>query len=307
MSQPTQQRIDDDRRAAQRERMGSAKGFVAALDQSGGSTPKALALYGIAPQTYQGEEEMFELVHRMRTRIMTSPAFTGERILAAIMFSQTMDRQVAGRLTGDYLWDVKGVVPILKVDVGLAERADDVQLMKPNPGLPRLLERAVSRRVFGTKMRSVVHAANPSGIADLLDQQVATARAIVEAGLVPIIEPEISIEAPDKAAAEELLLAGLAARLDALPTEATVMLKLTIPEEPDLYAPLIAHPRVLRVVALSGGYTRQDACRRLARNKGMIASFSRALTQGLTVDQSEAAFDATLAAAIEEIYAASIT
>lgn len=294
-------------RSAQRTKISDAAGFIAALDQSGGSTPKALKLYGVEESAYQDEEQMFDLVHEMRTRIITSPAFSGDQILAAILFEQTMDRQIEGRYTADYLWQVKNVVPFLKVDKGLAPTADGAQVMKPMPGLAELLDRANERGIFGTKMRSVIHEANQAGIDAVLDQQFEIAQQIVAAGLVPIIEPEVSIDAPDKAAAEDLLLAGLTSRLALLPASSSVMLKLTLPEQDDLYRPLLSDERMLRIVALSGGYSRDEACARLARNHGMTASFSRALTQGLTAQQSQQEFDDTLAAAIAQIYAASLT
>lgn len=294
-------------RSAQRTKISDAAGFIAALDQSGGSTPKALKLYGVEESAYQDEEQMFDLVHEMRTRIITSPAFSGDQILAAILFEQTMDRQIEGRYTADYLWQVKNVVPFLKVDKGLAPTADGAQVMKPMPGLAELLDRANERGIFGTKMRSVIHEANQAGIDAVLDQQFEIAQQIVAAGLVPIIEPEVSIDAPDKAAAEDLLLAGLTSRLALLPAGSSVMLKLTLPEQDDLYRPLLSDERILRIVALSGGYSRDEACARLARNHGMTASFSRALTQGLTAQQSQQEFDDTLAAAIAQIYAASLT
>jgi fructose-bisphosphate aldolase class I len=285
----------------------TGNGFIAALDQSGGSTPKALALYGIGEDAWSSEDEMFDLMHAMRTRIMTSGAFDGDRVLGAILFEQTMDRQVEGRGTADYLWNVKRVVPFLKVDKGLADAADGVQLMKPIPGLRELCERAVGLGVFGTKMRSVVQRADATGVRAIVDQQFEVASDIIDAGLVPIIEPEVDIHSPDKQAAEELLREAIVTHLDALRADRIVMLKLSIPTVDDFYADLIAHPRVLRVVALSGGYPRDEANERLSRQHGMIASFSRALTEGLSADQSDAAFDATLAATIDGIYAASIT
>jgi fructose-bisphosphate aldolase class I len=291
----------------QHDRVQSAKGFIAALDQSGGSTPKALALYGIKPDTYAGDAAMFDLVHAMRTRIVTSPAFTGERILGAILFEQTMDREVEGRGTADYLWSVKQVVPFLKIDKGLADEANGAQMMKPNPGLDALLARARAKGVFGTKMRSVIKTANAQGINDVVDQQFTVGKQILAAGLVPIIEPEVDIRATDKAGAETLLKAALLKQLDALPAGQKVMLKLTIPSVDDFYADLVKHPKVLRVVALSGGYARDEANALLARNHGVIASFSRALTEGLTAQQSDAEFNQALDAAIASIYKASIT
>jgi fructose-bisphosphate aldolase class I len=285
----------------------SAQGFIAALDQSGGSTPKALKLYGIEEDAWSNDDEMFDLMHAMRTRIMTSPAFTGDRILGAILFEQTMDREVEGRGTADYLWSVKNVVPFLKVDKGLADAADGAQIMKPIPDLAALCERAVGLGVFGTKMRSVVQLANGAGVNAVVDQQFEVAEEIIAAGLVPIIEPEVDIHSPEKEAAEGLLRDRIAMRLDALSEDQLVMLKLTIPTVDDFYAPLIEHPRVLRVVALSGGYPRDEANERLSRQPGMIASFSRALTEGLSAGQSDDEFNSTLASTIDGIFAASIT
>jgi len=285
----------------------TGKGFIAALDQSGGSTPKALALYGIEESEYSNETEMFDLMHAMRTRIMTSPAFTGERIMGAILFEQTMDRQVEGRGTAEYLWNVKQVVPFLKVDKGLADEANGVQMMKPMPGLDELLARAVANGVFGTKMRSVIKLADEGGVKGIVDQQFEVGRQIIAAGLVPIIEPEIDINSPQKAEAEALLRTAILEQLNALNDDQNVMLKLTLPDEDNFYRSLIGHPRVVRVVALSGGYHRDDANERLARNNGMIASFSRALTEGLTAQQSDAEFNAMLDATIQGIYDASLT
>jgi fructose-bisphosphate aldolase class I len=282
-------------------------GFIAALDQSGGSTPKALKLYGIAESAYSGDVQMMDLIHAMRSRIITSPSFNGDRILAAILFENTMDRDIQGRPTAEYLWDVKKVVPILKVDKGLEAEANGVQLMKPMPDLDQLLARAKAKGIFGTKMRSVIKQANPAGIQAIVDQQFEIGRQIIAAGLVPIIEPEVDIHCPDKAAAEGLLKAAIVAALDKLPEGQLVMLKLTIPTKDNLYADCIAHPRVLKVVALSGGYSRDEANARLARQKNMVASFSRALTEGLTAQQSDAEFDAALDEAIESIYQASKT
>jgi fructose-bisphosphate aldolase class I len=293
--------------AQQHEKVRSASGFIAALDQSGGSTPKALSLYGIAPDSYAGEWQMFDLMHSMRTRIVTSSVFRGDRILGAILFEQTMDREIEGRGSADYLWSVKQVVPFLKVDKGLAEEANGVQLMKAIPDLDQLLERARAKGIFGTKMRSVVKHADARGIDDVVDQQFDVGRQILAAGLVPIIEPEVDIHASDKAGAERLLKAAIVRRLDALGPQQQVMLKLTIPSVDDFYAELIRHPSALRVVALSGGYTREEANRLLARNHGLIASFSRGLTEGLTVQQSDEAFDRALDAAIASIYQASCT
>ena len=292
---------------AQLSRMATGSGFVAALDQSGGSTPGALTRYGIEPERYSGDAEMFELIHRFRTRIMTSPAFTGQRILAAILFEQTMDRDLDGLGIPDYLWQRRQIVPVVKVDQGLAEAADGVRLMKPLTALDALLVRAGERNVFGTKMRSLVQSGNQTGIDAVLDQQFEVATRILDAGLVPILEPEVDIKAPDKSTAEAMVTAGILERLPDLPSDAQVMLKLTIPSEANLYIELINHPRVLRVVALSGGYSRADANRLLAANTGLIASFSRALTEGLAVSMTAAEFDAALAASIDSIYAASIT
>jgi len=282
-------------------------GFIAALDQSGGSTPKALRLYGIPESEYSGEAAMFDLVHAMRTRIITSPSFNGDRILAAILFEMTMDRDIEGRPTAEYLWEVKRVVPILKVDKGLAEESNGVQLMKPMPKLDELLARAKAKGIFGTKMRSVIKQANPQGIKAVVGQQFELAARIIAAGLVPIIEPEVDIKCPDKAAAEDLLHAEIMAHLDRLPEGQLVMLKLTLPEKDNLYADCIAHPRVLKVVALSGGYSREEANERLARQHDMVASFSRALTEGLTAQQSQAEFDKALDASIQSIFDASKT
>lgn len=282
-------------------------GFIAALDQSGGSTPKALKLYGIADNAWSNDAGMMDLIHAMRTRIITSPSFGGNRILAAILFENTMDREIQGRPTADYLWNVKKVVPILKVDKGLEAEANGVQLMKPMPDLDRLLARAKAKGIFGTKMRSVIKQANPAGIRAVVEQQFAVARQIIAAGLVPIIEPEVDIKCPDKAAAEDLLKAEIMTRLNSLPAGDLVMLKLTLPDRDNLYAECIKHPRVLKVVALSGGYSREDANVRLARQKGMVASFSRALTEGLTAQQSDAEFNTALDGAIESIYQASKT
>ncbi len=293
--------------AQQLEKIRSGKGFIAALDQSGGSTPKALRLYGIQEGTYAGEQAMFDLIHAMRTRIVTSPAFGGDRILGAILFEQTMDRDVEGRGTADYLWSVKQVVPFLKVDKGLADEANGAQMMKPMPGLDALLARAREKGVFGTKMRSVIKHADAKGIEDVVAQQFTFGRQILAAGLMPIIEPEVDIHATDKPGAERLLEASLRKQLDALPADQQVMLKLTIPSVDDFYTGLVRHPRVLRVVALSGGYSRDEANRLLARNHGVVASFSRALTEGLTAQQSDAEFNRALDASIASIYAASIT
>lgn len=288
-------------------KMTSGKGFIAALDQSGGSTPKALSLYGVDPGSYSGEAQMYDLIHAMRTRIVTSPAFTGERILGAILFEQTMDREVEGRGTADYLWSVKQVVPFLKVDKGLADEANGTQVMKPMPGLDALLARAKTKGIFGTKMRSVIKSANAKGIDDVVEQQFAVGKQILAAGLMPIIEPEVDIKAVDKAGAEKLLEAAIVEHLDALPAGQKVMLKLTLPSVDDFYANLVKHPKVMRVVALSGGYSRDEADALLARNHGVIASFSRALTEGLTAQQSNDQFNKELGVAIGNIYQASIT
>lgn len=291
----------------QAKRMTDGKGFIAALDQSGGSTPKALALYGIEKDRYSTEEEMFDLVHEMRTRIITSPAFSQDRILGAILFEQTMDRDIDGKKTADYLWDVKGVVPFLKVDKGLADLENGVQLMKPNPGLDDLLKRAVERHIFGTKMRSVIKELNPAGIKTLVAQQFEVGKQILAAGLMPIIEPEVDIHAEKKAEIEEVLKTDILSELDKLPEGEQIMLKLTIPTVPNTYAELIAHPKVMRVVALSGGYSREESNELLAKNKGLIASFSRALAEGLFADQSDEEFNKILKDTTDGIYEASIT
>lgn len=287
--------------------MKNGKGFIAALDQSGGSTPKALALYGISENSYANEEEMFTLVHMMRTRIITSPAFTSEHILGAILFEQTMDRKVEGLYTADYLWEKKGIVPFLKVDKGLDALADGVQLMKPNPELDDLLKKANEKNIFGTKMRSVIKEANPEGIKKVVDQQFEIARQISAAGLVPIIEPEVDIHSVDKEKSEAILKAELLRHLDLLSENEPVMLKLSIPTVDNFYAELIRHPRVLRVVALSGGYTQEEANEKLARNYGLIASFSRALSEKLSANQNDDVFNEALKDAVQKIYDASIT
>jgi len=292
---------------AQFDKMKSGQGFIAALDQSGGSTPKALLLYGLDSSAYSNDSEMYDRIHQMRSRIITSPSFNGDRILGAILFEMTMDRQIDGQGTAEYLWENKQVVPFLKVDKGLADEADGVQIMKPIPDLAPLLDRAVGHGVFGTKMRSVIKLANDAGIDSVVSQQFDIGAQILSAGLVPIIEPEVDIHSAEKAEAEAKLKAALTQRLDALSADQSVMLKLTLPEQDDFYASLVAHPHVLRVVALSGGYSRDEADERLARNHGVIASFSRALTEGLTAQQTEAEFDAALDAAIASIYSASIT
>ncbi|MCX6431537.1 MAG: fructose bisphosphate aldolase [Actinobacteria bacterium] len=289
------------------QKMRDAKGFIAALDQSGGSTPKALQLYGIDGSAYSGNTEMYDLIHQMRTRIITSPSFNGDRILGAILFEMTMERQVDGIGTAEYLWRNKQVVPFLKVDNGLADEVDGAKVMKPMPGLDELLARATAHGMFGTKMRSVITLANPVGVGAVVDQQFEIGRQILAADLVPIIEPEVDITSPEKAAAEVLLKAALVAQLDALAADQQVMLKLTLPETDGFYTDLVAHPRVLRVVALSGGYSRDKANDMLARNPGVVASFSRALSEGLSAQQSEAEFDAVLDTTIQSIYDASIT
>jgi fructose-bisphosphate aldolase class I len=282
-------------------------GFIAALDQSGGSTPKALMEYGIKEGSWSNEDEMFGLVHQMRARLITSPSFNGDRILASILFEGTMDRDIEGQPSADYLWNVKRVVPILKVDKGLAKEADGVQLMKPMPDLPALLDKARSKRIFGTKMRSVIKQANASGIKAIVNQQFEVGAQILSAGLIPIIEPEVDIHCPDKAGAETLLKAGINEKLNSLPANQIVMLKLTLPTKDDFYSDFVRHPKVLKVVALSGGYSREEANERLRRNHGVIASFSRALLEGLTAGQSADEFNGLLDAAIQSIYEASIT
>ena len=289
----------------QLEKVTSAPGFIAALDQSGGSTPKALALYGVAESAYSNDEEMYTVMHEMRTRIIKSPSFNGDRILGAILFENTMDRSIDGQETSHYLWNVKNVVPFLKVDKGLADEADGVQIMKPMPDLDALCARAVAKGVFGTKMRSVIKLADAAGVQSIVDQQFEIGRQILGHGLVPIIEPEVDIHSPSKAEAEGLLKTAILAQLDGL--DAGVMLKLTLPETDDFYAELVKHPKIVRVVALSGGYSREEANARLSRNHGVVASFSRALTEGLSAQQSDAEFDAALDASIGSIFAASNT
>ncbi|MDA0371375.1 MAG: fructose bisphosphate aldolase [Actinomycetota bacterium] len=288
-------------------RLRSGHGFIAALDQSGGSTPKALRLYGIEESEYSSEAEMFDLIHGMRSRMITSSAFTGDRVLGAILFEGTMDREIEGIGSADYLWSKKKVVPFLKVDKGLEDESDGVQMMKPMPQLDALLGRAVGKGIFGTKMRSVIKIADRVGIKNVVAQQFAVGRQILSAGLVPIIEPEVDINSPSKDEAEKILKAEILDELSGQPADQPVMLKLTLPTTDDFYADLVAHPSVLRVVALSGGYSRDDANAKLSRNHGMIASFSRALTEGLSAKQSDADFDAALDAAIASIYAASNT
>ena len=293
-------------RAQQTRKIRTQSGFIAALDQSGGSTPKALAAYGVPATAFKNDDEMFALVHQMRTRLMTSPGFSGDRILGAILFEGTMDREVEGKPTADYLWGAKRVVPFLKIDKGLAELRDGVQLMKPMPGLDALLQRANAKRIFGTKMRSVIQQANAAGIQAVVAQQFEVAAQILAAGLMPIIEPEVDIHCPDKAQAEALLKAALQQALGGMSPGQQVMLKLTLPTHDDFYAELVHDPRVLKVVALSGGYSRADGNARLARNHGVVASFSRALVEGLSAAQPDAAFDAALDEAIQGIYEASI-
>ena len=291
----------------QNEKMGSANGFIAALDQSGGSTPKALKLYGIEEDAWSSDEEMFSLVHHMRARIITSPAFNGERILGAILFVNTMDGEIEGHPTAEYLWEEKGVVPILKVDSGLADEADGIQLMKPMLGLDDLLSTAKDKGIFGTKMRSVIKSASPSGIKAIVDQQFEIGQRILDAGLVPIIEPEVDINAEEKASIEDMLKAELMAHLEQVPEEQQVMLKLTLPEQDNLYLDCVNHPRTLRVVALSGGYSRDESNDRLAKQNGMVASFSRALTEGLSKQQSNEEFNNQLDQSIQSIVDASNT
>ena len=285
----------------------SEPGFIAALDQSGGSTPKALSNYGIGADAFNNDEEMYQLIHAMRSRIMTSPVFSGERIMGAILFENTMDREVEGKSTANYLWDVKRVVPFLKVDKGLADEDNGVQVMKPMPDLDALLRKAREKNVFGTKMRSVIKMANATGVNAVVKQQFEVGRQIIDAGLVPIIEPEVDINSPQKAAAEDLLKAAIMAQLDRLEDGKQVMLKLTLPEQDNFYASCVEHPKVLKVVALSGGYSREEANQRLAAQKGMVASFSRALSEGLSAQQSDEEFNQVLDTSIESIYQASIT
>ena len=291
----------------QLQKMKTHPGFIAALDQSGGSTPGALRQYGIKEGSWANDEEMFTIVHQMRTRIMTSPAFTGERILAAILFENTMDRAIEGQPSADYLWNVKRVVPFLKVDKGLVGEQNGVQLMKPMPDLATLLGRAKAKRIFGTKMRSVIKQANSVGVKEIVAQQFEIAQQIIAAGLVPIIEPEVDIHCPEKAKAEELLKGAILGELDGLAAGQLVMLKLTLPEKDDLYAECVRHPKIVRVVALSGGYTREEGNKRLRRNHGVVASFSRALVEGLSAQQSDAEFNALLDASIQSIFEASNT
>jgi len=288
-------------------KMKTAPGFIAALDQSSGSTPNALVAYGIKKDAWSNEDEMFAIVHQMRTRIITSPSFTGARILGAILFENTIDRDIEGQPTTDYLWNVRQVVPFLKVDQGLAAEKDGVQLMKPMPGLAALLGKAKAKRIFGTKMRSLIKQANAAGIKDIVNQQFETARQIIAAGLVPIVEPEVDIHCPEKAKAEELLKAAIHEKLNELPAGQLVMLKITLPEVDGFYANCVSHPKVVKVVALSGGYTLEEANRRLRRNHGIVASFSRALVEGLSAQQSDAEYNALLGATIQSIFEASNT
>lgn len=289
------------------EKVKDGQGFIAALDQSGGSTPKALRGYGVTDDAYSDSDEMFDLIHEMRTRIITSPSFGGDRLFGAILFENTLNRQIQGMGSVDYLWEVKGVVPFLKVDKGLQPEADGVQVMRPIPGLETLLARGRERGVFGTKMRSVINLADPDGIADIVEQQFEVGERILEAGLMPILEPEVDINSPQKTEAEDLLKEAILERLERLDHDAGLMFKLTIPTRDDLYLDLVEHPKVVRVAALSGGYTHDEACEGLARQRGMVASFSRALVEGLNADQSDEAFDRTLDRSVANIFAASST
>jgi len=291
----------------QLEKMKKDRGFIAALDQSGGSTPGALGAYGIEPNGWSNDDEMFALVHKMRARVIESPAFTGDRLLGAILFENTMDREIGGRPTADYLWNVKRIVPFLKVDKGLAPETRGVQLMKPMPGLAALLDKARTKRIFGTKMRSFIKQANEAGIKEIVAQQFEAARQIISAGLVPILEPEVDIHCPEKGRAEEMLKASIREALDEVPTGQLVMLKITLPEKDDFYAEFVGNPKVLRVVALSGGYSREEGNKRLRRNHRVVASFSRALLDGLSARQTDAEFNRVLDASIQSIYEASIT
>jgi fructose-bisphosphate aldolase class I len=299
-------RRDGQLRSAAAEDEGSSR-LHCALDQSGGSTPHALRAYGISDDAWSNDDEMFAIVHQMRTRIITSPSFTGDRILAAILFENTMDRNIEGQPTADYLWNEKRIVPFLKVDKGVAAEKDGVQLMKPMPGLAGLLDRARAKRIFGTKMRSVIKQANAAGIKDIVTQQFDLARQIIDASLVPIVEPEVDIHCPDKAMAEALLKAAILEELGRLPASALVMLKLTLPEQDNHYAECVSHPNVVRVVALSGGYSQAEANERLRRNHGVVASFSRALIEGLSAQQSDAGYNAVLDASVQRIFEASNT
>jgi fructose-bisphosphate aldolase, class I len=291
----------------QQRKIKTQAGFIGALDQSGGSTPKALLAYGVKEGAWSNEEEMFSLVHQMRARLITSPAFNGDRILGAILFEGTMDREIEGQPTADYLWNRKRIVPFVKVDKGLAEEKDGVQVMKPMPKLAELLKRANTRNIFGTKMRSVINQANAAGVQAVVDQQFEVATQILAAGLMPIVEPEVDIHCPEKAKAEQLLKAALLEKVNQLPKDQLVMLKLTLPERDDFYTELVKHPKVLKVVALSGGYTREESDGRLRRNHGVVASFSRALAEGLFAHQTEGEFNAILDTAIQSIYEASMT
>jgi fructose-bisphosphate aldolase, class I len=295
------------RASEQMQKMKKQPAFIAALDQSGGSTPHALALYGIQDHAWRDDDEMFELVHQMRTRVITSPSFTGERILGAILFEDTMDRDIEGQPTADYLWNVKRIVPFLKVDKGLQPEKDGVQLMKPMPGLAALLDKARTKHIFGTKMRSVIQRADRASIQSIVQQQFEVAGRVIDTGLVPIIEPEVDIHCPQKARAESLLKEAILEKLNGLPAGQQVMLKLTLPEQADFYADCVGHPKVVRVLALSGGYTQDEADARLRKNHGVVASFSRALLEGLSVHQTDTEFNATLEASIQRIYEASIT
>ncbi len=295
------------RNSEQMQTMKTQPGFVAALDQSGGSTPHALALYGIKDHAWKDDDEMFDLVHQMRTRVITSPSFTGERIVGAILFEDTMDRDIEGRPTADYLWNIKRIVPFLKVDKGLQSEKEGVQLMKPMPELARLLDKGKAKHIFGTKMRAVIHRADPTGIRSVVQQQFEVAGRILETGLVPIVEPEVDIQCPEKAKAEGILKEAMLAKLNGLPPGQQVLLKLTLPEQADFYTDCVRHPKVVRVLALSGGYTQEEADARLRKNHGVIASFSRALLEGLSIQQTDAEFNAVLGASIQRIYEASIT
>ena len=307
MADTTNAKMDMDMtKAQQTERVAKGNGFIAALDQSGGSTPKALRLYGVPETAYSGETEMYDMIHAMRSRIIKSPAFTGDKVVGAILFEQTMDREIDGIPTATYLWDKRKVVPFLKIDKGLEAEVDGCQIMKPMPTLDALLDKAVAAGIYGTKERSVISAANPQGIQSVVDQQFAVAAQILAKGLMPIIEPEVTISIADKVEAEALLRDALIRGLDALPKGQKVMLKLTLPSVPNFFAPLVDHPNVLKVVALSGGYVRDEANAILAKTRGIIASFSRALTEGLSAQQSDAEFDAALGGAISAIHAASI-
>ncbi|OFU52346.1 class I fructose-bisphosphate aldolase [Corynebacterium sp. HMSC11E11] len=290
----------------QAKQMTEGKGFIAALDQSGGSTPKALGLYGVTEDQWSSEDEMFDLVHAMRTRIIKSPSFNSDHIIGAILFEQTMDRDIDGIPTAQYLWEKKGIVPFLKTDKGLADKANGVQLMKPCPGLDELLERGVAKGIFGTKMRSFIAEANEAGIKENVEQQFDFAKQVLSHGLIPIVEPEVDIHAADKAEAEAILLDEMIKHLDALPEDQQVMIKVSIPSVDGFYTPLVEHPKCMRVVALSGGYSREEANERLSRQPGMIASFSRALSEGLSAQQSDEEFDATMAESVKGIYEASL-